>query len=360
VTVDLDLLPGGGTLRAEVRAYLEPRHDPMRLADLVSGSPGYDPDVWADLGRKGWLTLGTPQATVAELAVLASELGRARVPTPFQNGVVQPSWAGVPAGTRRVAFCLPGPAGRVTPGALGVTCHRAGAGVRLHGVKRYVPYADTAELLVVVADGPGAGVSLVAVPVPADGVTVETAPSIAGDRQAEVRFDDVHADGDAVIGTLGEAAERVRLAVLVGTVSLCAEAVGASAALVERTTAHALTRVQFGGPIGRLQAVQHRLADMAMDHLAAVGAVDDAVACLDAGRPADVEIAAAKALCGTACLRVAASTHQIWGGTGYLADAGLHHWTRLIKGIDAQLGGAREQRRELARLLAAGGGWSTH
>ncbi|HWW45216.1 MAG TPA: hypothetical protein VN180_09110, partial [Acidimicrobiia bacterium] len=162
MTVDLDLLPGGGTLRAEVRAYLEPRHDPMRLADLVSGSPGYDPDVWADLGRKGWLTLGTPQATVAELAVLASELGRARVPTPFQNGVVQPSWAGVPAGTRRVAFCLPGPAGRVTPGALGVTCHRAGAGVRLHGVKRYVPYADTAELLVVVADGPGAGVSLVA------------------------------------------------------------------------------------------------------------------------------------------------------------------------------------------------------
>jgi alkylation response protein AidB-like acyl-CoA dehydrogenase len=227
-------------------------------------------------------------------------------------------------------------------------------------VKRFVPYADSADTLLVLADGPDDGITLVAVPASSPGITMQTAPSIAGDRQAEVRFDRVTVPADAIVGEPGRAGDALSRAALVGTVALCAEAVGASAALIERTVARATSRKQFGGPIGAMPAVQQRGADMAIDHLAALGALDEAVQRIDAGDPADVEVAAAKAVCGAACLRVAASAHQVWGGTGYLAEAGIHHWTRLIKGLDAQLGTAREHRRRTAGLLRGRNGWSTH
>jgi alkylation response protein AidB-like acyl-CoA dehydrogenase len=379
--VDVDLLPGGAPWRAEVRAAIEGRDDPARLDDLTSTAPGYDPDLWAEMGRAGWLTRCAPpplgENRLRELAVLLEELGRARVPTPVQNGLVQSAWAaagavgdlavdvptrwrGITDGTTRTALCLAGPSGRCVPGALGVTAHRVGRGLRLDGIKRFVPYADSADVLLVVADGPGPGVSLVAVDPSAAGVTIEPAPSIAGDRQAEIRVRDVHVRADAIVGDAGGAWPGISHAVLVGTVALCAEAVGASAALVERTVSHALGRVQSGRPIGALPVVQVRTADMVIDHLAAVGAVDEAFGRLEAGAGAEPEVAAAKAMCGSACLRVAASAHQIWGGTGYLADAGIHHWTRLIKGIDVQLGGGREQRAGLVMMLRERRAWSTH
>jgi alkylation response protein AidB-like acyl-CoA dehydrogenase len=374
--VELDLLPGGGSLRAELRGVLDRGHTAARIDELVAAPPGYDPALWAALAAGGWLARCAPSAAggdgrTATLAVVVQELGRARVPTPVQNGVVQSTWAaaavaspadaarhlrGVTAGTVRTALCLAGPSGRATRGTLGARVDHG----RLDGVKRFVPYADSADTLLVLVDGPDHGVTLVAVPAAAPGITVETAPSIAGDRQAEVRFDGVQVAADAVVGAPGRAGDALYQAALVGTVALCAEAVGASAALIERTAARAAARRQFGGPIGAMPAVQQRTADMVIDHLAAVGALDEAVRCIDAGGPAAVEVAAAKAVCGAACLRVAASAHQVWGGTGYLAEAGVHHWTRLIKGMDAQLGTAREQRLHAAALLRASNGWSTH
>ena len=363
-------------MRAALRGTLERLHAPARLDELTSGPPGYDPALWDVLAGDGWLSRCAPAAVggdgrVTTLAVVLQELGRARVPSPVQNGVVLSAWAvaavaspadaarhlrGVTAGTARTALCLGGPDGRMARGTLGVRLEDG----RLDGLKRFVPYADSAGVLLVLVDGPGDGVSLVSVPASEAGVTVRTAPSIAGDRQAEVRFDRVLVTADAVVGEPGRAEDAVSGAVLVGTVALCAEAVGASAALIERTVARVSARSQFGSPIGAMPVVQQRCADMAIDHLAALGALDEAVRCIDAGQPAEVEVAAAKAVCGAACLRVAASAHQLWGGTGYLADAGIHHWTRLIKGLDAQLGGARQQRQRAVRLLRERDGWSTH
>ncbi|HZQ58051.1 MAG TPA: acyl-CoA dehydrogenase [Acidimicrobiales bacterium] len=346
--MELDLLPGGGPLRAQVRAFLAP---------WASPEEGYDPALWAALGATGWLA----PARLADLAVVLEELGRAGAPTPVQNGVVQVLAAapmdGVADARVRAALCVCGPGGAVAPGALGAVC-RLEAGVAVvDGVKAYVAHAATADVLVVAADGPGAGASLVQLPASAPGVGIEVRPSVAGDRQATVTFSGARG---RVIGEPGGAWERVARAVLVGTAGLCAEAVGASAALIERSVDHVTTRVQFGGPIGRFQAVQHRMADMAIDHLAAFGAVEEAFAALDAGRPAGAEVAAAKALCATALARVAASAHQVCGGTGYLAESGLHRWTRLIAGAAAQFGGGHSQRLAVVAALDGTAGWSTH
>jgi alkylation response protein AidB-like acyl-CoA dehydrogenase len=348
--MELDLLPGGGELRARIRAFLEPWAVP---------DAGYEPALWAALGATGWLV----PDRLADLVVVLQELGRAGTPTPVQNGVVQVLAAatvdGVTDATTRAALCLAGPGGAIAPGALGVACRVDGEQAVLDGAKYFVPFADSADVLVVAADGPGTGVSLVTVPAGSPGVAIDARPSVAGDRQATVTFSSARGRLD---GERGTAWRRVADAVLVGTAALCAEAVGASAALIERSIEHVSARVQFGGPVGRFQAVQHRMADMAIDHMAAFGAVEEAVDALAAGGPAaaSAEVAAAKALCGTALARVAASAHQVCGGTGYLASSGLHRWTRLIAGADAQLGGAHAQRVALVATLADGGGWSSH
>jgi len=365
--VEIDLLPGGGERRTEVARYLADHADRESLDDLLGSAPGYDAGLWAGMAERGWLGA----APLADLVVVLEELGRARVPTPVQNGIVQsgaalsalqPGATGrlgeLLAGRRRYGLCLSGPSGSFALDELGVTCRRDRAGFRLDGLTRFVPHADSADVLLVAAAGPDAGCSLVEVSPGAPGLSIVTSPSIAGDRQAEVGLENVAVPATAVIGSAGGALPALERAVVVGSVGLAAELVGASAALIEQTVAHVSGRHQFGASIGSLQAVQHRCADMLLDHVAARGSVDEAVRALDGGGSGVRESAAAKALCSVACRRVAASAHQLWGGTGYLADAGIHHWTRLIKGSETMLGSPARQRRVVIDDLRAGGGWS--
>ena len=331
----IELLPDGPR-RAALRAVLGRAAPGDAAPPGGTAPPGYDEARWDGLGAEGWLTAAGPGGRAVDLAELASELGRARVPSPLHT-TVEAAWVGAPVGS---ACCFS--AAVVASG--GVVGGRAA----------HVPYAEGASVFVVLT---GAS-DLVVVAARARGVTVRVRPSYAGDRQADVAFDGVPVDG--VLASGGDAGERVTLARRRATLSRSAEAVGATAALVEATAAHAATRVQFGGPIGRLQAVQHRCADMVMDHLAAAGAVEDAAAALDAGGDAELELAAAAALVSSAGVRVADSAHRVWGGTGYLAEAGIHRWTRVVRGVAAQLGGAHSRRVALAAGLAAGAGWSTH
>ena len=387
--MEIDLLPGGGERRAEVRRYLADHAGPPGLSgpglsdpglsgpglsgagldEVLATPPGYDVGLWAGMAERGWLAA----APMGDLVVVLEELGRARVPTPVQNGVVQsaaalsaiqppdlaPRLDELAAGRWRYALCLSGPSGSFEPEDLGVTWRLDGGGYRLDGLTRFVPYADSADVLLVAAAGPDDdGHSLVEVSPRAAGVSIAVSSSMAGDRQAEIGLEHVSVGRAAVLGQPGRARLALERAVVVGSVGLAAEMVGASAALIEHTVAHVTTRHQFGASLGSLPTVQHRLADMVLDHVAALGAVEEAVRALDGGEAGVLESAAAKALCSLACRRVAVSAHQLWGGTGYLADAGIHHWSRLIKGAETMLGAPARHRRVVVDTLRAGGGWS--
>jgi len=118
---------------------------------------------------------------------------------------------------------------------------------------------------------------------------------------------------------------------------------GAAGAMTAMTTDHANTRVQFGKPIGRQQAVQHLLAVMAQDLVAVRIA-----ARLGAGRGLDVPVAlaaSAKITAGAAAARLAASAHAVHGAIGIAAEHDLnlltrrlHEW-RLADGSEAYWSG---------------------
>ena len=127
--------------------------------------------------------------------------------------------------------------------------------------------------------------------------------------------------------------------------AIAAECVGAMQGALDTTVEYVKQRRQFGRPIGSFQAIQHRLAELAV--------------LIDGGRwllyeaahhGADaqrVALAAAHAT-GTA-ERVFAETHQLTGAMGYTREHTLHLWTMRLPVLRLELGGARAHRIAAAR-----------
>jgi acyl-CoA dehydrogenase len=104
---------------------------------------------------------------------------------------------------------------------------------------------------------------------------------------------------------------------------------GALAKVLEFCVDYANTRVQFGKPIGKFQAIQHMIAELASQAAAAQVAGLYAARMIDAGNPFQAA-AVAKALVGKAAGRAAAMAHQVFGAIGVTDEHSLHYYTRRL------------------------------
>jgi acyl-CoA dehydrogenase len=87
-------------------------------------------------------------------------------------------------------------------------------------------------------------------------------------------------------------------------------------------------RVQFGRPLGKFQAIQMELAQMAGEVVAVAALVDAAVQALGRGESVPLAAAAAKVRAGSAVEVVARLAHQVHGAIGFTQEHKLHHLTR--------------------------------
>ncbi|HYA06693.1 MAG TPA: acyl-CoA dehydrogenase family protein, partial [Xanthobacteraceae bacterium] len=179
-------------------------------------------------------------------------------------------------------------------------------------------------------------------------------PTVDGLRAAEVSLSNVRVDGAAVIGEPGAAFSLIERVADRAMAALCAEAVGAMAAMQETTVDYMKTRKQFGVTIGSFQALQHRAAEMliaveqarSMALLATMMAAED-----DVGerRPA---ISAAKVQIGRSGRIVGHGAIQIHGGIGMTMEAKVGHYFKRVTMIDTLFGDADHH----LGIIAAGGG----
>ncbi len=134
-----------------------------------------------------------------------------------------------------------------------------------------------------------------------------------------------------------------------GVLATAAQLHGAGAALLDRATAYAKQRRQFGAPIGSFQAVKHQLADAAV-------ALDLARpllfgAALALGSPlASRDVSAAKVACTDAAYRAARTALQVHGAIGYTAEYDLALWLTKVRALASAWGPQRFHR---DRVLAA-------
>jgi alkylation response protein AidB-like acyl-CoA dehydrogenase len=228
-----------------------------------------------------------------------------------------------------------------------------GRGLRLSGVKAFVPDGHTADLVVVAARNGSAHAPLVLAVVPGDARGLAARPidyTDATRKLAELRFEDVAVPADAVLGA-GVGAERALGAVLdCARVALCAETAGLAQRVLDLSVAYAKTRQQFGRAIGSFQAIQHKCADMLLRTENLRSAAWYAAWTLDQNE-IDAHAAAcmAKAYAAEAGSQVASDGIQIHGGLGYTWEQDLHLYYKRAKANEVALGDATHHRELVAR-----------
>jgi alkylation response protein AidB-like acyl-CoA dehydrogenase len=214
------------------------------------------------------------------------------------------------------------------------------------GTRTFVLELDLADDVVVVA---------------ADGITVVPADTADGAARRIGWLDltrtawEVAPPPETAAGS--HALTRDAAAVSLGraTVVLAAESCGVARRLLDLSVAYAGERVQFDRPIGSFQAVQHRLADLALDVERSWACVTWAAMCLDEPENAGADVARAphiaKAAASEAAVHAARSSIQVHGGIGYTWEHDLHLWLRRASTDAHLMGTAHEHHDVLAGLL---------
>lgn len=164
----------------------------------------------------------------------------------------------------------------------------------------------------------------------------------------ELVFTECRVPGDAVLGPPGKGA-RVFLTVLDGgRVGIAAMSVGLAQGALEQATEYAKTRMAFGAPIARQQAVAFKLAELKAQIEAARLLTYRAAAMKDSGQKYTLEAAAAKLFASEVAVRAAEENMQIHGGFGYIEESAVPRFYR-----DAKILTIGEGTSEILKLVIA-------
>lgn len=329
---------------------------------IVLSEAGVSDEAWATLVELGMTALPVPEeqggfnGSAVDLYVVMQELGRALVVEPYlatvlgahflQLGGAHPDLlAQVAAGELRLACALGEAQARHDMRDIATTAVAEGDGYVLNGRKSVVIHGAQAGMLVVSARSHGGqsetdGISLFVVPAAAQGVHITQYRTIDGQRAADIHLKDVRVPAANLIGPAGEGWAVLDAALDYGAGLLCAEAIGALQAIFDATLEYLKTRQQFGVPIGKFQALQHRMADMYIHleqarSMALFAAVKLASEDVEERRRA---VSAAKYRVGQAIRFVGQQAIQLHGGMGVTNEVPAAHYFKRLTMIELTLG----------------------
>ena len=367
-------------LRDALRRLLRDRYDAKTRNRIQDEERGFDPAIWqalADMGVIGALfgeERGGYGGGAFDLALIFEELGRAGALDPLlDTGVLagglladlgspeqREPLAEVIAGRLQMAFAHGEPQSRYDLERVETRAWRKGGGFVLRGQKAVVVNGAAAGYLVISARSWGNvadedGISLFLVAADAPGLTFRDYPLMGGGRAAELELEDVHLGPRALLGAEGGAFPAIEARAAAATVALCAEAVGAMEAARALTVDYLRTRKQFGQPIGRFQALQHRMADLLIEIEQARSAMLNVAGNLAQPRGVrELHVSAAKNLIGRAGRLVAEEAIQMHGGIGMTREYDIAHHAKRLVMIDHRLGDSDHHLARFMRLAAAG------
>lgn len=367
--------PDETLLRDTVRRYVDREYGFEARRARMAEPDGFSRATWAQMAELGLLAAALPAdaggfgAGGIGTLIVAEAFGGALVVEPYLASVVlgaaalelagsdaqRARLADVGTGEYLLAFAHDEPRMRYDLAVLATRADAGGDGLVVRGEKSVVLHAGAADALIVSART-GEGYTLVLVPRDAAGVSLRHYVTPDGFPAADVTFDGVQVPRDHVLGTVGQAAPVLEAILDRGAAALCAEAVGAMDALLKRTIAYLGTRQQFGLPLARFQALQHRMVDMLMRVEQARSLVYLAAArCNDA----DVEereraLSAAKVLVADAARFVGQQAVQLHGGMGVSDEVAVSHYFKRLLAAEIRFGSSDAHLGRYERRLSAG------
>lgn len=239
------------------------------------------------------------------------------------------------------------------PAELAVNARQDDSGWVLDGVQTAVPWAQSADRVLVPAHtGDGTAV-LALIPRDRDGVSLHDQVSTSGERLAEVRLASVRTAPEEMI-TDPDAWDGLRNLLTTGT---CALALGLGQAVLAMTSAYTAKREQFGFPVATFQAVAVQAADRYIDLRAMEATLWQAAWRISSGAngalPPAGDVAVAKIWASEGVRRVVQTAQHLHGGFGADTDYPLHRYHAWAKQLELSLGPAAAHEEALGDLLAA-------
>jgi alkylation response protein AidB-like acyl-CoA dehydrogenase len=338
-----------------------------RRRELARSPLGFSPEAWAQYAELGLLSLPFPEefgglgGNAVDIMLVMELVGRGLLLEPFMStmvmcgGLIRDAAAEplqrnflprIGAGETKLALAGYEAAGRYDLSHVACTAVRDNTGGwRLSGQKTVVLDAPSADYFLVSARSGGGvrerqGISLFLIGRETPGLTLFSYPTQSGGRAADLRLENAAVGANALIGALGGGLPIVERAVDRGIAALCAEAVGIITALNEATLSYLKTRKQFGVPIGKFQALQHRMADMFIAAEQARSMAVNAAVYVDTEDAAQRRraVSGAKAYIGQASRLVGQQAVQLHGAMGVVDDVIVSHYFKRLTMIDMSLG----------------------
>lgn len=211
--------------------------------------------------------------------------------------------------------------------------------IRLSGVKTQVPDVELAQH-VLVPLRINNEITLIIVDLQTPGISVTHQDNFAETRKlSTVHFENVTVSVENVIGQIGDGWGILQESLLYYNAALSSVAVGAMEQIVEMATEYAKIREQFGNPIGRFQAIKHRLADMKLDLETARSLSYYANWALETSAEDRTEaICSARIFATEAFIRLASHNIQIHGGIGFTEEIDCHLFVKQARYYENYLG----------------------
>jgi alkylation response protein AidB-like acyl-CoA dehydrogenase len=312
---------------------------------------GFSHELWKQFAEMGFTGMMIPEADGGmgmghiEAGIVLEEIGRNLSPSPFlttsvaavealkhADQTMRDRWfPGIISGETVIGLAIDETA-KHRPSSIACVAERSGNGFKLSGKKRFVVQGASSDMLIVAARTAGAadetdGITLFVVEREAAGLSMDSARLVDSAMAANITFDNVQVNADAVIGDVDNGWTVLSKLLDAGRLGAAAEMVGVGGGAMDITLDYLKQRKQFGQLIGEFQALQHRAAHLYGEIEGARAIVLKAQNLLDDGDPrAEQFVAAAKAKAGLACNLSVREGVQMHGGIGMTDeyDIGLY------------------------------------
>ncbi len=365
-------------LKTSAREFMDKECPREHVRAMMEDKTGYSPELWKKMADLGWLGISFPEQyggaefSFLELSVVLEECGRALLPGPLMPTVVQVGRTILAAGTEEqkqkfLPKMINGQAiytpafleknGSIDASGITAAAIPRGDDYVINGTKLFVQDAHVADYILCVTRTSDSteseeGITLFMVDAKSPGIRVEVLATMTGEKLCEVVFDNVVVPGNNVIGEVGKGWPVVERMKSEAAVAEAAWMTGGARWVLETSIDYAKERIAFGRPIGSFQAIQHKLANMALEVEGATSIMYYAAWTISENTD-DISMAAsmAKSWCGETYKHAAADGVQVHGGIGFTWDHDMHLYFKRAASAEVSFGDGYYHRENVARLL---------
>jgi alkylation response protein AidB-like acyl-CoA dehydrogenase len=365
--MDFSLTDDQAMLAHSVGRFVDTEYDFESRQKFAASDGGFSREMWATFAELGVTTVpfaeedGGLGGGPVELMLIMEQLGRGLVVEPYLANIVLAGGAlrraastgqrerwltPIIAGESHAALAFAEPQARYDIRNVATHAKAEGDGYVLSGSKTMVLNGGAANMIIVPARTSGNtadedGITLLGVPADARGVEIRPYPTVDALQAADIDFNDVTVDENAVLGDVGKGFATLQAVIDEATLAISAEAVGIMQAMHDKTVEYSRNRTQFGVPIGTFQALQHRMVDTMIACEQSRSLLYWSVMLSTTESPeAQNSISALKYQVGTAGITVAREAVQLHGGMGVTWELDIAHYFKRMTAIDATFGNA--------------------